>query len=156
MPQYRDSREQSGPRQKSNLHGEGTGQARRTQAWPILDREAMVKSAAARRATRRLPLGEPPLVITTHAITSFREDPPVPLETSLERERASVRRATVARHESRPNVCVRSLDRHPHFIRDGPGDQPSSRKTLWGSKGIEPGDRGTSRATRRLRSPGLA
>lgn len=27
--------------------------------------------AAARRATRRLPLGEPPLVITTHSITSF-------------------------------------------------------------------------------------
>src|SRR5262249_35410873 len=30
------------------------------------------QNAAARRATRRLPLGEPPLVITTHAITSLR------------------------------------------------------------------------------------
>ena len=42
------------------------------------DRKAMVKSAAARRATRRLPLGEPPLVITTHAITSFRYRLPGP------------------------------------------------------------------------------
>ena len=32
----------------------------------------------ARRATRRLPLGEPPLVITTHAITSFRSSLPEP------------------------------------------------------------------------------
>jgi hypothetical protein len=38
----------------------------------------MVKHAAARRATRRLPLGEPPLVITTHAITSFRSSLPAP------------------------------------------------------------------------------
>ncbi len=38
----------------------------------------MVKNAAARRATRRLPLGEPPLVITTHAITSFRSSHPDP------------------------------------------------------------------------------
>jgi hypothetical protein len=40
------------------------------------NREVMVKIAAARRATRRLPLGEPPLVITTHAITSFRSSHP--------------------------------------------------------------------------------
>src|SRR5262249_55407127 len=32
---------------------------------------------------------EPPLVITTHAITSFRQDIPVPRESSLERKRAS-------------------------------------------------------------------
>jgi hypothetical protein len=42
------------------------------------NRKVMVKNAAARRATRRLPLGEPPLVITTHAITSFRSSHPDP------------------------------------------------------------------------------
>src|SRR5271166_4199273 len=40
------------------------------------NRKVMVKNAAARRATRRLPLGEPLLVITTHAITSFRSSHP--------------------------------------------------------------------------------
>jgi hypothetical protein len=33
------------------------------------------QDAAARRATRRLPLGEPPLVVTTHAITSYSIGP---------------------------------------------------------------------------------
>src|SRR5271166_1797128 len=42
------------------------------------NRKVMVKYAAARQATRRLPLGEPPLVITTHAITSFRSSHPDP------------------------------------------------------------------------------
>ena len=42
------------------------------------NRKVMVKNAAARRATRRLPLGEPPLVITTHAITPFRSSHPDP------------------------------------------------------------------------------
>src|SRR5580704_423057 len=42
------------------------------------NRKVMVRDAAARRATRRLPLGEPPLVITTHAITSFRSSLPDP------------------------------------------------------------------------------
>ena len=42
------------------------------------NRKVMVKNAAARRATRRLPLGEPLLVITTHAITSFRSSHPDP------------------------------------------------------------------------------
>ena len=42
------------------------------------NRKVMVRDAAARRATRRLPLGEPPLVITTHAITSFRSSHPDP------------------------------------------------------------------------------
>ncbi len=74
------------------------------------NRKVMVKHAAARRATRRLPLGEPPLVITTHAITSFRSSHPDPPETSLERHRALVRRTTVARHESRPTVCQISTD----------------------------------------------
>ena len=69
------------------------------------NRKVMVKNAAARRATRRLPLGEPPLVITTHAITSFRSSHPDPAESSLGRFRALVRRATVARPESRPSVC---------------------------------------------------
>src|SRR5438270_12859696 len=32
----------------------------------------------ARRATRRLPLGEPPLVVTTHVITSFTLSLPGP------------------------------------------------------------------------------
>jgi len=42
------------------------------------NRKVMVKNAAARQATRRLPSGEPPLVITTHAITSFRSSHPDP------------------------------------------------------------------------------
>ena len=33
--------------------------------------ESQTSMRLARRATRRLPLGEPPLVVTTHAITSF-------------------------------------------------------------------------------------
>ncbi len=36
------------------------------------------EDAAARRATRRLPLGEPPLVITTHSITSYTIGPSRP------------------------------------------------------------------------------
>ena len=36
----------------------------------------LAEDAAARRATRRLPLGEPPLVVTTHAITSLRQSHP--------------------------------------------------------------------------------
>src|SRR5271166_2321479 len=76
------------------------------------NRKVMVKDAAARRATRRLPLGEPPLVITTHAITSFRSSHPDPRETSLARFRALVRRATVARPESRPSVCLARNDRN--------------------------------------------
>jgi hypothetical protein len=47
------------------------------------------KDAAARRATRRLPLGEPPLVVTTHAITSYTTRVfPVPRESSLEQNGA--------------------------------------------------------------------
>ena len=42
------------------------------------NRKVMVKNAAARQATRRLLSGEPPLVITTHAITSFRSSHPDP------------------------------------------------------------------------------
>jgi hypothetical protein len=84
------------------------------------NRKVMVKHAAARRATRRLPLGEPPLVITTHAITSFRSSHPDPPETSLERHRALVRRTTVARHESRPTVCQFSTDTLNLTVRDVP------------------------------------
>ena len=70
------------------------------------------EDAAARRATRRLPLGEPPLVVTTHAITSFSiRTFPVPRESSLERERALSRRATShdpsrPACESRPTVIT--------------------------------------------------
>ena len=55
-------------------------QARSLEESDLADpnRKVMVKNAAARRATRRLPLGEPPLVITTHAITSFRSSLPEP------------------------------------------------------------------------------
>lgn len=43
-------------------------QVRTSRTWPG---EQSKKGAAARRATRRLPLGEPPLVLSTHSITSF-------------------------------------------------------------------------------------
>ena len=47
------------------------------------------EDAAARRATRRLPLGEPPLVVTNHAITSYSIRAfPVPRESSLEQDGA--------------------------------------------------------------------
>src|SRR4051794_2114385 len=45
--------------------------------WGLANQEP-TKGAAARRATRRLPLGEPPLVVTTHAITSFTISHPGP------------------------------------------------------------------------------
>ena len=61
-------------------HANQSGQARNLEvAGPAEpNRKVMVRDAAARRATRRLPLGEPPLVITTHAITSFRSSHPEP------------------------------------------------------------------------------
>ena len=63
---------------KSGTHDTQSDQVRhRNVPDPVEpNREVMVKHAAARRATRRLPLGEPPLVITTHAITSFRSSHP--------------------------------------------------------------------------------
>src|SRR5947209_6552093 len=69
--------------------------------------------AAARRATRRRPLGEPPLVVTTHAITSFAKDPPVPRESSLGRERALARRTTL-RATRADQACVPS-GRQRHY-----------------------------------------
>lgn len=50
---------------------------------PAIQTRRLGQSAAARRATRRPPLGKPPLVMTTHAITSFRSSLPKPHETSL-------------------------------------------------------------------------
>ncbi len=63
------------------LHGQRSRPGPMTdpaQTWSILTVRLWSRSAAARRATRRLPLGEPPLVITTHAITSFRSSLPDP------------------------------------------------------------------------------
>ena len=71
--------QQTDPKAKI-LQRSGTDQARSLEDPDLADpnRKVMVKNAAARRATRRLPLGEPPLVITTHAITSFRSSLPGP------------------------------------------------------------------------------
>ena len=71
------------------------------------NRKVMVKHAAARRATRRLPLGEPLLVITTHAITSFRSSLPGPAR-DQPRAGAGSSPSRRAPHESRPMLCVMS------------------------------------------------
>src|SRR5262249_46967565 len=64
----------------SRTHGPRSRPGPKRSAPNLVDpnRKVMIKHAAARRATRRLPLGEPPLVITTHAITSFRSSLPEP------------------------------------------------------------------------------
>ena len=92
------------------------------------NRKGMVKSAAAGRATRRLPLGEPPLVITTHAITSFRSSLPEP---AGDQPRAGSG-SSPSRHGSttRKSVrrCVECLDRHRYFIHPRGRDQQAIQK----------------------------
>jgi len=92
------------------------------------DRRVMVESAAARRATRRLPLGEPPLVITTHAITSFRSSLPGPAgDQPRARAGSSPSRHGSAIRKSADRVC--SFDRQDYFIRTVRADQPPIRKS---------------------------
>jgi hypothetical protein len=95
------------------------------------NRKGMVKSAAAGRATRRLPLGKPPLVITTHAITSFRSSLPEP---TGDQPRAGSG-SSPSRHGSttRKSVrrCVSCLDRQRYFIqRHGRVQQSKSKKWI--------------------------
>ena len=92
------------------------------------NRKVMVKHAAARRATRRRPLGEPLLVITTHAITSFRSSLP---GLAGDQPRASAGSSPSRRHATRKSVdAVFCLDRHVKCIRHPALDQQPSRKTL--------------------------
>jgi hypothetical protein len=92
------------------------------------NRKVMNKHAAARRATRRLPLGEPPLVITTHAITSFRSSLP---ELAGDQPRAGSG-SSPSCHGSTTRKSVDGVsrfDRQNKCIRTGGRDQQFSRKT---------------------------
>src|SRR4029077_15534426 len=72
--------------------------------WSIPTVRFWSRSAAARRATRRLPLGEPPLVITTHAITSFRSSHPE-LARDQPRARTGSSPSCHGRTTRKPAVC---------------------------------------------------
>ena len=84
-------------------------QARETRTWPIRIGQ---KDAAARRATRRLPLGEPPLVVTTHAITSFVLRHPGPAGVQPRARAGSSPSYHVAYDPSRSGVCVAQIRHH--------------------------------------------
>ena len=79
--------------------------ARDQRTWSIPTVRLWSRDAAARRATRRLPLGEPPLVITTHAITSFRSSHP---ELARDQPRASSGSSPSChvRTTRKPAVCL--------------------------------------------------
>ena len=78
--------------------------ARGQKTWSIPTVRLWSRDAAARRATRRLPLGEPPLVITTHAITSFRSSHPE-LTRDQPRARSGSSPSCHVRTTRKPAVC---------------------------------------------------
>jgi hypothetical protein len=125
-----DKKRSSRAIRRTKLTAYGIDQALNPRAQDLIDpnRKGMVKSAAAGRATRRLPLGEPPLVLTTHAITSFRSSLPEPTgdqprvgSGSSPSRHGSTTRKSVRR-------CVSCLDRHRYFIHVGGRDQQSTKK----------------------------
>jgi hypothetical protein len=124
----------------ADLHG-GADQVRdlEVRTWSIPTVKLWSKDAAARRATRRLPLGEPPLVVTTHAITSFT--------TRFPRSRGSPASSesglsSVALRETRPEpgpAC--GTDSTPSLYALRPEDQGASSSPDRFTPGSSPGSR---------------
>jgi hypothetical protein len=96
----------------------------------------------ARRATRRLLLGEPPLVITTHAITSFRSSLPEPAGDQPRAGSGSSPSCHGSTTRKSVRRCVSCLDRHRYFIqRHGRIQQSKAKKSKakkWIGQNLEP------------------
>ena len=89
-------------------------------ARPDSDANKKPENAAARRATRQPPLGEPPLVVTTHAVTSFTTRFPLSRGSPASSESGL---SSVALRWVRPEpdgAIARSPDT-PNIRKSGPG-----------------------------------
>jgi hypothetical protein len=92
----------------------------------------------ARRATRQSPLGEPPLVITTHVITSFMPRHPGSAGVQPRAEAGSSPSRHDSRDPNRPGGCA-AQGRQRNYSPQGARDQPANSGSAVNSSGLSTG-----------------